>query len=339
MEEARRVCGLECGAFCCRQSSDVLMGQEELDRLVAAAHKIGKDVTVQQPPGGEGWLLKMPCTLLEGTICSVYEDRPLACRAFPLKKNTPLCRISGWTPPPKVFIGVPRGGRTDDQWLINFGKMTGWLRDKGMLARDPLHIWGARVDNNRNQLCYQFLRNSDAQYLLMVDDDMQFPPPTGQVMAETMAKNNLDILGAVYFQRGSDMRAHVYRHGGARMDDAGEFGEFFETIGGDLRDLYLDLIPQSGGKFEDKPTLINNAPVWPVDATGTGCIMINRRVLERMPYPWFRQQHSTGGDLMFCWRAKQEAGFQSWTATGIICTHSFHSAVGVRSFLGEEIGV
>lgn len=62
-----------------------------------------------------------------------------------------------------------------------------------------------------------------------------------------------------------------------------------------------------------------------VDAVGTGCIVIARRVLLKIQAPFMREWNEDGtqkmgNDMMFCKRAK-EAGFEVWANFSYPCSH------------------
>lgn len=63
-----------------------------------------------------------------------------------------------------------------------------------------------------------------------------------------------------------------------------------------------------------------------VDAVGSGCILIHRRVIEGMKPPWFVRETDEigrvihGPDFHFCTEAKK-AGFHVWTHYGYPCRH------------------
>jgi hypothetical protein len=62
----------------------------------------------------------------------------------------------------------------------------------------------------------------------------------------------------------------------------------------------------------------------PMEYLGFGCMLIERRVFERIARPWFayptNSTGSTGEDRWFCGKA-QRAGFTVWCDTTVICGH------------------
>lgn len=67
-----------------------------------------------------------------------------------------------------------------------------------------------------------------------------------------------------------------------------------------------------------------------VDLVGAGCLLIHRRVLERVPKPWFEwlldrpeipEGQRCSEDFAFCRKAKQH-GFNIQVDTGVVCRHA-----------------
>jgi len=65
--------------------------------------------------------------------------------------------------------------------------------------------------------------------------------------------------------------------------------------------------------------------LYEIDAGGSGCMIIARRVLEKMKAPFMRTWSDDGivkwgGDFSFCRRAKEQ-GFSIWTHLDYMCQH------------------
>jgi Fe-S-cluster containining protein len=81
--ESRMDC-TSCGA-CCRDNC-IPVTEEEVERL---ARRVGTTVEafrqahMTRDDDGEPAIDARPCPFLSGTVCSVYEDRPDACRGYP----------------------------------------------------------------------------------------------------------------------------------------------------------------------------------------------------------------------------------------------------------------
>lgn len=80
---------------------------------------------------------------------------------------------------------------------------------------------------------------------------------------------------------------------------------------------------QDGEGFREHDA--GNGGLHQVDAVGSGCIVIARRVLEAVKHPWMRRYDERGivemgGDFSFCLKAK-EAGFTIWADYDYPCDH------------------
>lgn len=271
-----------------------------------------------------------PCVFLEGTLCGIWEDRPEGCKAFPLK-FTEGCLLSGWQRKPKVVLAAPRYRGENELWRNSFDKVLETMKIAG-IYEGHIVMSGVRVDDNRNQICHKFLREFPlADYLVMVDDDMTFHP----MFVEKLLSRQQDIVCGVYFQRGDKCYPHVYRYDGMRVDDFGEWATYFTHMGAEMMQIWeplKDKLPDL-----DVPAVMDlKLPLLKVDAAGTGCVMIHRRVLERTPYPWFRQEYGARGDLRFFLIAAEE-GFDTYVDPEVICGHLKQELVTLKSFMEREL--
>ena len=144
------------------------------------------------------------------------------------------------------------------------------------------------ITNNRNSIVKKFLE-TDYDYLLMMDADC--PPPENVL---ELADYDKDIIGAVCF--------------------------------GYLKDMLIPFAMKQNerGTYDIIDTEIGNGVVE-CDAIGTGVMMIARRVLENMPFP-FRNEYDPEGlkvkglDFNFCRRAKK-LGYKVWVNTDMLVSH------------------
>jgi len=146
---------------------------------------------------------------------------------------------------------------------------------------------------NRNEIVKSFLK-SPCDYLLMIDDDVV--PPLGIL---NLADFQKDIIGALCFAFTHNMVVPIAWN--RRAD-----GQYW------LSDLD------------------GNDGLQKVDAVGTGCIMISRKVLENPWWQnnggWFKNEYDKtghkkeGNDLAFC-RKAEDLGYKVYTHTDYICSH------------------
>lgn len=153
------------------------------------------------------------------------------------------------------------------------------------------------IANNRNNIVQRFLARKEFDYLMMIDSDI-IPPP--------------NIMKLVDFDK--DIIVPL----------------MFVMQNGKVLPLYLK--KAKDGQLEFHREYLEKQGLIPVDATGTGCIIIARRVLEKIKHP-FRNEYDSDGiktlglDLNFCLRAKK-LGFQSWVHLDYVADH--HSVASLR---------
>ena len=192
-----------------------------------------------------------------------------------------------------------------------------WEQDKrevliGILTREVIHIqwaisfknlilpqtagWttisGMPFDHGRN-LCAQRCLENNFEYLMFLDDDVIVPP---DAYVKLLA-HKADIISGLYMRRTEPICPVMMR-------------------------------VQPNGQA----SWVANFPVGEtieVDYVGAGCLLIHRRVLEKMQKPWFewacgredfQPSHRTSEDYYFCRKAK-ELGFRVQVDTSIQCTH------------------
>jgi hypothetical protein len=102
------VCAVECGAKCCRRPGGYgfFLTEDEGQRLLRLAGirliKLREVAERRDPEHRAGWALRFgeqpagQCPFLDASnLCSIYEDRPAACREFP-RAPTAGCLV--WPP-------------------------------------------------------------------------------------------------------------------------------------------------------------------------------------------------------------------------------------------------
>lgn len=326
-EELTAICQRQCKARCCRGVLLTFRDGDEAARISALAAERGKNLKVS--PDAYGGTLRMSehegghCPFLgEDNLCTIYEERPDACRTFPYYPETKGCLISGWERKPRVFVGTVHGREVPHDFLAMRDLVTGELQKAGMYG-GHMSASSCRVDHNRN-VCVEGFLKSEADYLLFLDDDMTFPPAVGLRLAGW----EKDIVGGVYFQnKGGYLYPHVYRYveDGPDSHNYGQTGHLYRPMSEELHRVCR------GYPEHDDAMLSSENGLLAADAVATGCLLISRRVLEAMPAPWFRTEGSTNGDMNFFWKAKG-LGFEVFADTGLICGHWTAQPVGAGAF-------
>lgn len=148
------------------------------------------------------------------------------------------------------------------------------------------------IQEMRNNIAMQAL-GMDCTHLIFLDADMVYPPDT----ITKLLSHDKDIVGALTFRRWPDFEPLLFT------------GEPYKMT-------LIDPIPEGLVK---------------VTATGTGCLMINTKVLEVIKYPWFEfgrtdDKKPVGEDINFCYKAG-EAGFDVFVDTTVKTEHLCNTRV------------
>lgn len=192
---------------------------------------------------------------------------------------------------PSIYLVVPNA----DGWMhkhVHFAVLR-LLRDERVRFRHdcPTH---RPFENNLHHCVNDFL-NGNEDFLLSIDTDN---PPTRNILDDVFLDK--DVIGfptPVWHWTGQQGERPIYFNAYVSKDDG-----------------YTEFRPQEGLRR--------------VDAVGTGCILIARRVLEdpvmRMA-PFQRTFHSDGrvekgNDIAFCERATKR-GFEIWCDFERPCQH------------------
>ena len=203
----------------------------------------------------------------------------------------------------KVVVGYPRGGSITGPFAESVQRLIAHETVKGpsRLLHKVNSTAGLYVADNRMILTERFLDESDADWLLQVDTDIEFPPTLLETMV-ALAGHDRRILAASV-----------------------PLGEAYPT------GAFLRSAADGPGVFR----CVNRVPETPIEVDGiaTAVVLIHREVFEgiaeRHGRCWWHHMYlaasppetpprefkfiSQGEDLAFCARA-QEAGFRIWCA-------------------------
>lgn len=156
------------------------------------------------------------------------------------------------------------------------------------------------IDSNRNKIVRDFLESDVGfDYLLFMDSDN---PPRKGVDPLELVELDKDIIS---------LPTPIWYEASIKM---GKEAVVWNVYNYDKN---------ADKWFENKDR--KGDPLTEIDAAGTGCMLIARRVLEKVKPAFIRKwdEHGVavqGSDLLFCKRAK-EAGFKVWTHYGYPCSH------------------
>lgn len=195
---------------------------------------------------------------------------------------------------PRITIAVPNLGSIDTRLMMRLLRWqampTNW--DEVSVIAPIGHI---PHDSARNYSVEQFLATED-DYLLFLDADV-VPPVDGLEMLLAAGK---DAICGLY-------PSEWYQHGEGQMSRRQN-----AFVGTDPKTQ--ELIPVSG------------KGVIQIKSCGGGCLLLSRRVLEKVEAPWFafhyteRGQMDLGEDIYFG-RKLEAAGIPLFAHMGVQCNH------------------
>lgn len=189
----------------------------------------------------------------------------------------------------KLAIGFPLVDATVPvQFFTSFACMEKPAEYVLLVPQFPHGPWTGSIADARNSLVHQ-ARMEGASRLLMLDTDQVYPPDT----LTRLMGHGLDICGVRVHRRWMPFDPIFYR---------GEIGRYQNVP---------DEEAYSGRVIE-------------VDATGTGCLLFDMAVFDRIEAPWFafdvRDGNPVGEDICFCGKAR-ESGIRIHVDTGIEVGH------------------
>ena len=227
----------------------------------------------------------------------------------------------------KVYIGIPRERFLMTQFVDVRDNMLARLhtlsRDAGYFQAD-----GHRMDRNREKIAIQFMTQTDAEWLMMIDSDMEIPIRA----PERLTAWNKPVVAALYFHRGESHEPFLFMEA-PKMKD--EYDRELRSWSAKRKVVY-DYLTQNNVPMRDGSLTIDNGygePLVECDAVATGCIVIHRSVFEALKKPWF--EYEEGGlseDLTFCYRLRHELEIPVYCDISTICGHYHLSAMGQAQF-------
>lgn len=170
---------------------------------------------------------------------------------------------------------------------------------------------GMRTEYSREILLHDFLSGPN-EWVFLLDADMVLPP---RALPRLLSWNKKVVTG-LYFGRGANCYPVPF------MDEP--IGVWPKTRLFDYPDM-------------DRPS----DALIEVGATGHGCFLIHRSVLEQLEPPYaqlgpFNGQPVVGSDLRLCLKIRKETGEKIWCDTSIKCGHLRPYAVGEKDYLGMK---
>lgn len=212
----------------------------------------------------------------------------------------------------KVVVGIPLMGGTPaasyHDRLMMFKYLGHKEEDDYHKKVNPRYCFSLNVTGD---ILVQYARERfadsvlemDADYLLMIDDDMLAPPD----LFYRLVANDKDICGALAFTRNPDHKPVIY-----------DVIEGFDPV--TKKDYYINKFAMN----YPRDTLVE------CDAVGFGAVLIKRKVIEAMKTPRFMGLTGCGEDITFCYKAKK-LGFEVWMDTRVKLGH-----LGAPTIITEE---
>jgi hypothetical protein len=176
---------------------------------------------------------------------------------------------------------------------LRFHERLGWLKARG--EHDifiATQIGNSLISMARDAICDEAVRHG-ADWIFMYDDDMVFEPD----ILERLMASEKDVIVPLAFT--------------SRWPVGPVLWKILSTWDAQRQAVRRDLEP-----ILDYP---RNA-LFRVQAVGTGVVLIHRRVLERIPRPWFHGGVNVGEDVYFCLRC-QQAGVEVWCDSRVKTLH------------------
>lgn len=162
----------------------------------------------------------------------------------------------------------------------------------------PHAVMGQKAVNifkGRRILANKALEFEDMTHLLFLDSDETFVPET----ARHLYNLNLAVSTGIVYQKTPPHLPCIYK----RIPDS----EFNYAMGAELKEWF----DKNNVSIINKPHILDmqaRESIWEIDECGTGCMMVQRRVLEAIEPPRFTGMGNIGTDIAFCRRVRA-AGF------------------------------
>lgn len=194
---------------------------------------------------------------------------------------------------PVVLVGMCSGGTMQALTVTSLIDLFSKVGGQGINTAYSIQLGGYKPHGLNNLI--KDAKEIGATHLLNIDCDMIFPPDG----LEKLLKADKDIVGVNYRQRGNHLD----------QDNAYSTIKFPGDKSGEYREVLQEDFPKE---------------LFECAAVGLGLTLINMRVFDKLPFPWFHttetdEIHSTE-DIVFCKEAR-EAGFKVWADPTIRIGH------------------
>lgn len=148
---------------------------------------------------------------------------------------------------------------------------------------DVVFSTGGGLPNARNEILRE-AKQQGYNRVLMVDSDMVWVPEHVTAIIKHAMLTRREVVSGRYYARSQPHQPHAYRQG--------------QPYHGNPDPLASEL----------------------VDYTGAGFLLIDCKVMEKVPEPWFDHSHKQGEDAYFCHKAAKE-GVYTWLYAYVTLGH------------------
>lgn len=209
----------------------------------------------------------------------------------------------------RVSVGWIDGGTVDGEFMVS---MLNLNSARGGRISSMIRIAGSLLSRQRNEVVATFLDQDSAEWLFFIDSDETITPEAFDKICAAAHEDERPIVAGLYFGAWEGRLHPKPVPMILRRNERGTYDS-------------VDDFPADG--------------VIPIDAAGTGALLIHRRVLEAMrtasnesavaeheggKWCWFKDMPIAGAwvgeDIYFCWRAT-DMGFPIVAATGARLRH------------------
>lgn len=211
----------------------------------------------------------------------------------------------------RIVIGVPHLS-SDVPWKVAESLLGLYTPDGFRFIRKG----PGPVDLTRNQLVEHFL-HSDGTHLLMVDSDAVLHPLT----LSRLLSWRVPVVAALAFMRKGPMLPTVYK--GVAPDDPDAFQTRILEVH-EYADRHRELVSSGPVVLEPRP----DDALYEVDRTGCHCVLIERRVLEAVPPPWFKAEMPLNArEDFYFYQQVQAAGYPVYVDFSCLAGHLYGDRV------------
>ena len=188
--------------------------------------------------------------------------------------------------PTKTLLAIPSARSVETECFESIFNM----KKRGKVDLFVPHNYS--IDASRNMVA-EYAMNHGYDYILWIDSDTIIPKDTLTRLMDA----DKDIVSGVYAYKilaGKNVVAKRYSDKEA--------------------DIYEDVtVKEIKERHRTKERIL-------VDAVGFGCVLTKTDVFRKIENPWFIYTQHMGEDIYFC-RKAQDAGFEVWLDTGVLCGH------------------